>query len=111
MEWQGAAMVWVELRLSAVIVRPERLRTGRPMSPQPARLNGNQLAIAGSPPLLGEGHPTAPFTKQRSLLRASTLISQPATMTVRTTTSYQPLGRAQANSSRAPATLTTSCAD
>jgi hypothetical protein len=78
---------------------------GRPMSPHPPRLNANPLAvITRSPPLLGEVHPTALFTKRRSLLRASMLISQRATMTARTTTSYQPQGRAQANSSRAPAT-------
>jgi hypothetical protein len=84
--------------------RPERLRPEMPMSARPPRLNANQLAITRSLPLLGEELPTALFMKQRSLLRASMLISQPAMTTVRTRTSYQLQGRAQANSSRDPAT-------
>ena len=48
--------------------------------------------------------PTVRFTKPKSLLRASTPISQLATKTVRTTTSCQPQVLAQVNSSRDRAT-------
>ena len=107
-----AAMVPLGLlRATAAIVRPARLRQGMPMRPQRQRLRTHPLAITKSPPLLGEEHPTALFTRRRSLLRASMLISLQAMTMVRTTTNCRLQGRAPANSSRGPAISTNSCAD
>src|SRR5882724_9614565 len=94
------------LKVPPVVARrPRQLRPRNPVSTQHARVSINPLAITTrSPPLLGEEHLTALFTKRRSLQQASTPISQQAMTMARTMMSYQLQVRAQASSSRGPAT-------